>query len=317
MTIRWNAGNVPVSDRAEALRDTLWREVVRIEVDHHVDVDSIDTSLAFNRLGPLGLLSVRSTGATVRRTSRLVKDDAERALFLGLQVSGTSGVIQDGKHAVLRPGDFAIYDTSVPYTLLHDGGVDQHYIRFPRTELALPDAAITAACAVTFGHDSETARLASAFFSGVVERKELGDDVTSDALARPTVELLRAVIATRLGDSRLSRDPLEETLVVRIVAYLREHLAEYDLSASQVARAHDISVRHLYAMLAKAGISLGDWIRSHRLEECRKDLVDPTLQGATISSIARRWGFIDAAHFSRVFREAYGMTPKEWRNLRR
>jgi AraC-like DNA-binding protein len=316
MTIRWDAAQVPVSDRVEALRDTLWRQVVRIEVDHHVEFDAIDTRLTFNRLGPLGLLSVHSTGATVRRTPKLVKDDVERALFLGIQLSGTSVVVQDGKQAVLEAGDFAIYDTSVPYTLLFDGGVDQHYIRFPRTELALPDAAITTACAVPFGRDSEVARLASTFFAGVVERKELGDDVAGDALARPTVELLRAVIGTRLGDADLSRDPLDETLVVRIVEYLRAHLAAYDLSASRIAHAHNVSVRHLYAVLAKAGISLGDWIRSHRLEECRKDLVDPALQGATISSIARSRGFVDAAHFSRVFREAYGLTPTEWRQLR-
>jgi AraC-like DNA-binding protein len=83
-----------------------------------------------------------------------------------------------------------------------------------------------------------------------------------------------------------------------------------------IAAAHNISVRHLYAVLSKAGISLGDWIRAHRLEECRKDLARPGSRSITIASIARRWGFTDAAHFSRVFKEAYGLTPKEWRDLR-
>ena len=92
MTLRWDATQVPVTDRVEALRETLWRQVVRIEVDHHVQFEDIATRLAFNRIGSLGLLSVQSTGATVRRTPRLVKDDVERALFLGLQVSGTSVV---------------------------------------------------------------------------------------------------------------------------------------------------------------------------------------------------------------------------------
>src|SRR6266853_1425490 len=101
MAIEWKATGLAPGDRVEALRDTLWRSVVRIEVDHHVAAEGITTHLSLSRLGSLGLLSVKSTGATVRRTSRLLKDDAARSLFVGLQVSGTSMVIQDGKQAVL------------------------------------------------------------------------------------------------------------------------------------------------------------------------------------------------------------------------
>ncbi|MFJ9520782.1 AraC family transcriptional regulator [Kitasatospora sp. NPDC101801] len=32
--------------------------------------------------------------------------------------------------------------------------------------------------------------------------------------------------------------------------------------------------------------------------------------------VARRWGFVNPAHFSRVFRAAYGVSPREWRALR-
>jgi AraC-like DNA-binding protein len=38
---------------------------------------------------------------------------------------------------------------------------------------------------------------------------------------------------------------------------------------------------------------------------------------AGVTAIARRWGFIDGAHFSRRFRRfrtAYGMSPRSWRD---
>jgi AraC-like DNA-binding protein len=316
MAVTWDATELPPGDRVEALRDTLWRSVVRIEVDHHVAVEGITTHLSLSRLGSLGLLSVKSTGATVRRTPKLVKDDMPRALFLGLQVSGTSMVVQDGKQATLHPGEFALYDTSVPYTLVFDEGVDQHYIRIPREDLALPDAAIRAVRGIALGRDHSVAALASAYFSRLSEDTDLGDGLSAESLAHPTIELVRAVVATELCDPCLSRGPMEDTLCLRIVEFLRAHLAEYDLSAVRIAEAHHISVRHLYGVLSKAGISLGDWIRAHRLEECRKDLARPGSRNITIASIAGRWGFIDAAHFSRVFREAYGLTPKEWRDSR-
>jgi len=33
-----------------------------------------------------------------------------------------------------------------------------------------------------------------------------------------------------------------------------------------------------------------------------------------VTEIAFRWGFCDAAHFSRVFKRAFGATPSEIRN---
>lgn len=97
----------------------------------------------------------------------------------------------------------------------------------------------------------------------------------ADAVVEPSVELLRAVLTTQHGDPGLAKGPLESTLGLRITQYIRAHLADPDLSAARIAAAHDISVRHLYTVLSRLGISLGDWIRSHRLAECRRELSGP------------------------------------------
>jgi transcriptional regulator GlxA family with amidase domain len=34
-----------------------------------------------------------------------------------------------------------------------------------------------------------------------------------------------------------------------------------------------------------------------------------------VSAIAARWGILNAAHFSRVFRDTYGLAPAEYRRL--
>jgi AraC-like DNA-binding protein len=92
-------------------------------------------------------------------------------------------------------------------------------------------------------------------------------------------------------------------------------LAQRDLTAARIAAKHHISVRHLYNILASSGISLGDWVRAHRLEECRKDLAKPGANSVTIAVIGQRWGFPDATNFGRAFKAAYGMSPREWRDL--
>jgi AraC-like DNA-binding protein len=60
-------------------------------------------------------------------------------------------------------------------------------------------------------------------------------------------------------------------------------------------------------------LSVCDWIRSERLERCRNDLTDPAYADLSISAIASRWGLPSAPHFSRLFRDAYGCSPREFR----
>ena len=58
---------------------------------------------------------------------------------------------------------------------------------------------------------------------------------------------------------------------------------------------------------------MSGWIRDRRLERCRADLRDPRLAGLSILEIATRWGFVSPAHFSRTFRAAYGVSPRDAR----
>jgi AraC-like DNA-binding protein len=107
---------------------------------------------------------------------------------------------------------------------------------------------------------------------------------------------------------------MHESLQLRVTQYIRSNLADPGLSAAQIAAAHHISVRHLYNVLAAAGISLGDWIRTQRLEAVRNDLSRPAARAIPIAVTARRWGFRDPSHFGRLFRAAYGVSPRTWRD---
>jgi AraC-like DNA-binding protein len=50
-----------------------------------------------------------------------------------------------------------------------------------------------------------------------------------------------------------------------------------------------------------------------RLEGARRDIAKDGAPG--IAAVARRWGFSDPTHFGRRFRTAYGISPKEWRQV--
>jgi len=57
----------------------------------------------------------------------------------------------------------------------------------------------------------------------------------------------------------------------------------------------------------------GPVYQMQRLERCRRDLLDPAHAARHISDIAFAWGFNDLAHFSRIFKQRFGASPREWR----
>lgn len=308
---------MPAREREEAVRHAVWESVVRIDIDHHPVPEDISVKVKLNTVGPIGICSGQATGLTIRRTQRLAREDTEPFIFLGLQMTGSSLVEQNDRQAVLRPGEFALYDTSVPYTLAFDTGVDHHFLRFPRAALQLPERSLREMTAVTFSSHNPVAALIFPYFSQLAETDGLHHERHAQAVTEPSIELLRAAITSQLGEPQLARESLEATLNLRIMRYMRVHLRDRDLSAAQIASAHSISVRHLYTLLARSGITLGHWIRSHRLEECRRELAAPNARYRTIAAIGHSWGFVDAAHFSKVFKQAYGLSPRAWRELSR
>jgi AraC-like DNA-binding protein len=97
-------------------------------------------------------------------------------------------------------------------------------------------------------------------------------------------------------------------LLVRVRGYIEDHLDDPGLCASSIADAHAISVRTLHLLFADTGTTVSRLIRQRRLDVCYREL-SRGRRGKTVTDVAFRWGFIDAAHFSRSFKQAFGITP--------
>jgi AraC-like DNA-binding protein len=117
--------------------------------------------------------------------------------------------------------------------------------------------------------------------------------------------------AVRKAAGRLDRSPL----LAMVTRHVDRHITDADLTPDRIARAHSVSLRTLYAAWAGNALSLAAYIMAQRLELARRALVEPGSRARTIAAVARHYGFVDATHFARRFREAYGLSPREWRQL--
>jgi AraC-like DNA-binding protein len=84
-----------------------------------------------------------------------------------------------------------------------------------------------------------------------------------------------------------------------------------------IATGVGLSVRRVYELFEPGSMSLMRWVWSERLERCRRDLSAPSLRGRPVGAIAYSWGFSDLCHFSRTFKQRFGVSPRQWRKGRR
>jgi len=95
------------------------------------------------------------------------------------------------------------------------------------------------------------------------------------------------------------------------------HLTDPALSLSDTAAALGISPRYVNDLLSQEGTSFRRFVLMERLAQCQRDLSSPVLAHRHVSEIALAWGFNDLSHFGRVFREHFGMSPRDFRRGKR
>ncbi len=102
----------------------------------------------------------------------------------------------------------------------------------------------------------------------------------------------------------------------RVCRTLEARLGDAELTLDEVARIEGLSTRYLQKLFKAGATTFGEYLRERRLERCRLDLANGALAHFTIAELCFRWGFGDAANFSRAFTARFGVSPKAYRAQR-
>jgi len=257
---------------------------------------------------------VDSAPQLVERTPETIERGGCGYYKVSLLLAGSSILIQDGRELVMQPGDLSFYDTSRPYSLLFDEKFRNLIMMFPKDRLEFPSVLTDSLTAVSLGEQHQLARVIAPFIAQASPQLSLLPALSRTKLAHTSLDLINTMLSAILDVDVDSRNP-HQVLLQKIYSYINANLGSAELTPGTIAAAHYISTRHLHALFAEHDTTVSTVIRQRRLERCRTDLTDPALADRTVAAIAARWGFVDAAHFSRVFKQAYGMSPRELRGF--
>jgi AraC-like DNA-binding protein len=256
---------------------------------------------------------IAASSHSVHRLAQAITDEDPHHLKLSMQLEGTGLVLQDGRSAQLQPGDVAIYDTTRPYTLEYEGAMRSLVMMFPHSMLGLSANLVHTTTAVRLRGDTGLGRVICPFMQHIAENLDQLEGVNGARIVRSAFDLITALLSAEL-QTTTTREPWL-VAVDAVAQYIDAHLDDPDLNTDAIARAHFISPRQLQYLFQEEGTTVSAYIRGRRLEHCRIDLGDPALASRSIIQVAQSWGFVDPSHFSKLFKSAFGHSPREYRQL--
>jgi len=214
---------------------------------------------------------------------------------------GVASVRQHNREASVRKGSWVIYDTAQEYEVTNPEWSEHLIVMLPRQAIVERGIRLEGLMGRNVGGSSGIARIALETMRSTYQ--ELPG--MAPHLARRAGELLVDMVHLSLQElaGQGTAGTQQLALQDRIRAHVAAHLRDPGLSVESVAAALNCSKRHLHNAFADSQTSL--------------ELLQPAQAQRTITEVAMDCGFGSTAHFSRAFKIYTGLSPSDFRAMRK
>jgi AraC-like DNA-binding protein len=297
--------SLPIADRFPYWADVVAQTFVPLECDTPARRD-FSGNIRHRRIGRIGITDVRASAQRARRTRAKIAQAPSDDMIVVIHVEGVCNVGQRSDVATLRPGEGALVSAEQNYFFDFPD-------RFRQLVLKVPHASLYGkmlgrrAFRLAGGPANFLRHLAFA----ALDEPDTLNAAQEIGIERAIGELLRSAVTMPSGAT--VHEPPEATRYSLAQDFIRQNLEDAALNPAAVAAQLGLSPRSLARIFAHHGMTVDRSIWAGRLAGAKQDLADLRLTERSITDIAFAWGFNDAAHFSRSFSNAFGMTPTRFR----
>ena len=269
--------------------------------------------IEYGSLGETHLSKLESTEYRFARSLTTPTPTLPIPMMLLSVSRGSRKFVQHGRTCILTPGDWTLIDTREQFSYtITSPEIEAFAVMLPRPS----DPAIVALCERALAH-RWSARIG---LSRVLHVMVTESFVEMRRLPQFSGRKLGAAIATMAWDAlreQIETPPIigqRDALLARVKADIEARLADPELSVERIAHASNISVRGLHRLFAgdpQGSVSKYLWQR--RLFHCAEKLREPSQVHRSITDICFSYGFSSASHFSRLFKDRFGVPPARYR----
>jgi AraC family transcriptional regulator, positive regulator of tynA and feaB len=252
----------------------------------------------------------------ITRTRRQIQADGvdNIVLSLTLQGGGTGWFANPDETIALGGARLRIRHQGRPYAL-NWSGQENHtlHIEMPLASLEprLRDRLVRTAGTILAPHG-----LAPMLMTQMRALSNAAPDLDPAARAaglRATLDLAATVLRLEFGSEKAESEVCEDGMLIAAQALISRQFQSPDLTPDAIARRLGFSRAHLYRLFARHGLTVAGHLRDVRLRHAR-DRLAVAGPRETTGDIAFRCGFQDAVHFTRLFRQKFGITPGAFRS---
>ena len=282
----------------------------RAQVTVHTRIPN--SMLLAEKLGPLLLIQMRCGSVTISRPDGAMTPADRQSTFMIL-LAGRATLRHYGRHIELLPGDITMYDHSAEYYLNFDQPTQVIMVRVDsnaiRQLFPAPDSFYGQRIPGDVGLTSTVLAMAKDLS---LKLEQTSNIHFHERVANHLLDVLATAYA-EVMDEPSSATSLMERRFWKVRLFIEENLRDPSLSPSVVADRLKLSSRYLRMIFAVSDESPSTYILRRRLEECARHFSDERWRGRSITEIAFSCGFNSSQHFTRTFRQHFGMSPSQYR----
>jgi AraC-like DNA-binding protein len=308
---RYSTTSLPVLGRTAAWNALYSSRMSHVEFNP-ADRRTFGAELRIGQFGPMKLARLSVDECSVERAPCHIAAAGPRLYNFLLQAEGSSTFYHCGNEAHLQTGDLVLVDTTLPhYFRTQDPSVTimaRVQSDLLREYLPSPEQF----CGVPLGKAVGINATAAAMMKSLAEATESG--VSPEYEARIARYLLEMISMSYVTDNK---EPSGSAILWQrrneVVRYIEDNLRDPELTPASIAEGTRLSTRYMRTIFAVSGEKVSAYILRRRLEECARQMRNPAWNGHTLIEIAFSWGFNSAAHFTRCFRDRFGVAPRDYR----
>ena len=288
--------------------------VIRVQAQRHAEAFD-HYAVRRIRLSTLTIHSIESDPVSISRRDEDILEDRIFDVLLHVQIQGSAEITQGTRTFNLGPGAVAIVPGGIPYHVCYPEKGCKIILRIPHRVFheRVLGREVRDFGATVFSGNGLVPVIIDLLKSMTLEKEGDLSEVEQFTLAESFLALVGAVVRSRSTPGPKDGEKQRSARLCRILSYLEENFSDHELTPARVAEANLVSLRHLHGLFKESGTTISKWIWERRLRAGREDLLDPKLAELTICDIAFRRGFSDSAHFSRAFKERFGISPGQLR----
>jgi AraC-like DNA-binding protein len=285
---------------------------MEVETDEYGGQTFFGTMVS-QQAGPVTIYEIKAQAHNVHHPIPTGPSDEQTFIVVMVQVLGESHVSQGGHNVVLKPGDITLIDSAREFELRFPEPVKVFLLQVPWDAIHQDLISPQRITGLAIPGGEGIGCVVSNFLITFIKQAPRLSQPEASSLTRSLIETLNIAALSYLDKSARESTGCRAFQLHQIRLYLEEHLRETDLSVEQIAEAHGITERYLHKLFEAEGVSVSRLIWLRRLERCKRDIENSYFSGKSITEIAYSWGFSSSSHFSRIFKERFGKSPRDIR----